>query len=278
MSRDTGRGKVWTLIRLSVAAVLALPVLWAMWASLQSVDTIFAPQGTAWSVGDRGASLQWGNYRDAMTRLPMARFMLNSSLITLCATVGTVFTSSLVGFAFARLRWRGREACFVLLLVSMMLPAQVLLIPQFLVFEQLGWVNTYKPLIVPSWLGGSAFYIFLFRQFFRSVPRSYEDAARLDGASNWHIYRHIMLPLSKPVIGAVAALSAVYHWQTFLAPLVYLSDYTRYPVSVGLRMFHSMEGSWPNLIMAASVITLIPPLVIVLLAQRYLMRSLGERR
>ncbi len=150
-------------------------------------------------------------------------------------------------------------------LSTKMLPAQALLIPQFLVFESLGWVNTYKPLIVPSWLGGSAFFIFLFRQFFRSVPQSYEDAARLDGATNWQLYWNVMLPLSKPVIGAVAALSAVYHWQDFLTPLVYLSDYKTYPVSVGLRMYQSMEGSWANLIMAASLIALLPPLLIVLL-------------
>ncbi len=150
--------------------------------------------------------------------------------------------------------------------------------PAVPVFESLGWVNTYKPLIVPSWLGGSAFFIFLFRQFFRSVPQSYEDAARLDGTTNWQLYWNVMLPLSRLLIGAVAPLSAVYHRQDFLTPLVYLSDYKTYPVSVGLRMYQSMEGSWANLIMAASLIALLPPLVIVLLTQRYLMRNIGVKR
>ncbi|MFH1418965.1 MAG: carbohydrate ABC transporter permease [Planctomycetota bacterium] len=264
-----------TVVRMIVALVLASPLLWAAWASLQPIDRIFTAPGAEDAVRGPCSSLQWGNYREAVTRLPFLRFLLNACVITVAACVGTVFSSSLVGFAFARLRWRGRGAWFVVLLATMMLPAQVLLIPQFLVFEHLGWVNTYKPLIVPSWLGGSAFFIFLFRQFFKSVPQAYEDAARLDGVTDWQLYRHVMLPLSKPVVGAVAALSAVYHWQEFLAPLVYLSDFHTYPVSVGLRMFQAMEGSWANLIMAASLIALLPPLVVIVLTQRYLMRNIG---
>ncbi len=263
---------MWTAARIAVAVVLAAPLLWAAWAALQPIDRIFSGPMAAVPADD---GPQWSNYRDAVTRLPFLRFLLNSCIITLAETVGTVFTSSLAGFAFARLRWRGRNVCFVLTLATMMLPSQVLLIPQFLIFEHLGWVNTYKPLIVPGWLGGAAFFIFLFRQFFRSVPQSFEDAARLDGATHWHLYWHVMLPISKPVIGAVAALSAVYHWQEFLAPLVYLSDFNTYPVSVGLRMYQAMEGSWANLIMAASLVALVPPLIVVAVAQRYLMRSIG---
>lgn len=268
----------WTAARILLGVVLLMPLLWAMWASLQPVDRIFsAPVALTPGIvaSDDGSSPRWQNYAEAVSRLPFLRFLLNSALITTAATLGTVFTSSLTGFAFARLRWRGRGVCFVLLLTTMMLPAQVLLVPQFLVFEHLGWVNTYKPLIVPSWLGGSAFFIFLFRQFFRSVPQSYEDAARLDGATDWQLYRYIMLPMARPVIGAVVALSAVYHWQDFISPLVYLSDFQTYPVSVGLRMYQAMEGSWPNLIMAASLIALLPPLVVIFVAQRYLMRNIG---
>lgn len=268
----------WSLLRILVAVILAAPLIWAAWASLQPIDRIFSPPASADSAQTSPAGLRWGNYQDAMTRLPLGRFLLNSSLITFAAVLGTIFTSSLAGFAFARLRWRGRDLCFVLLLATMMLPMQVLLIPQFLIFEHLGWVNTYKPLIVPSWLGGAPFFIFLFRQFFRGLPQSYVDAARLDGASDWQLYWRVMLPLSKPVIGAVAALSAVYHWQEFLAPLVYLSDFQRYPVSVGLRMYQAIEGSWANLIMAASLIALLPPFVVILLVQRYLMRSIGVPR
>ncbi len=173
-----------TVVRFIVAMVLAFPLLWVAWAWLQPIEKIFSAPGVEDAVHGSSSALQWGNYREAVTRLPFIRFLLNACVITVLACGSTVFSSSLVGFAFARLRWRGRRAWFVVLLATMMLPAQVLLIPQFLVFEQLGWVNTYKPLIVPSWLGGSAFFIFLFRQFFKSVPRAYEDAARLDGVTD----------------------------------------------------------------------------------------------
>lgn len=265
----------WTIVRLFVALILLAPLLWAVWASLQPVDRIFVGSHPWQTETTNTPQLQWHNYKDAVTRLPFLRFVCNSLLITTLATTGAVFSSSLVGFAFARLRWRGRRILFAILLATMMLPVQMLLIPQFLIFERLGWVNTYKPLIVPAWLGGSAFFIFLFRQFFKSIPRSYEDAARLDGASDWQFYWHIMLPMSRPVIGAVVALSAVFTWQEFISPLIYLSDFQTYPISVGLRMYQMMEGSWANLIMAASIITLVPPLLIVLLTQRYLMRGLG---
>ncbi len=266
-----------TVVRLAVALVLVLPIIWACWASLQPIDRIFAQPGFTDAAASSPSAPRWQNYHEALTRLPFARFLLNSAIITFSCVVGTALSSSLAGFAFARLSWRGRGFWFAVVLATMMVPVPILLIPQFLIFEHLGWINTYKPLIVPSWLGGSPFYIFLFRQFFLSIPRSYEDAARLDGASDWQLYWQIMLPMAKPVIGAVAALSMVYHWQEFLAPLVYLSDFNSYPVSVGLRMYQAIEGSWANLIMAASLVALLPPLAVLLVTQRYLMRNIGLR-
>lgn len=253
-------------IRVGLAALLLAPLAWAGWASLQPVDRIFidAPAGEP----------QWRNYAIAVERLPFVRFLANSGIITTTATLGTVLTASMAGFAFARLRWRGRDACFVLLMATMLVPDLVLLVPRFLVFRSLGWVNTYKPLIVPAWLGGGAFYVFLFRQFFRTLPRELEDSARLDGASWWQVYWRIALPMSKPVFAATISIAAVAHWQAFAEPLIYLSDFHDYPVSVGLRMYFALQGSWPNLVMAASLIALLPPLLVVLLTQRYLMRGL----
>lgn len=261
-------------LRWAVGALLAAPIAWSIWASLQPIDRIYSQDSfTTGSVESR-----WRNYSDAWTRLPLGRHILNSLLITTAATLGTVLTSSMAGYAFAKLQWRGREFCFWLVLTALVLPSQALLIGQFLVFDFLGWVNTYKPLIVPGWLGGTAFYVFLFRQFFRSLPTVYDDAARLDGCTHWQTYRHVMLPLSRPIVAAVVAMSAVHHWQSFIEPLVYLSDYRSYTVAVGLRMLHSIEGSWANLIMAASLITLIPPLAVVLIVQRRLVRSIDNER
>lgn len=258
--------------RLIVALVLVLPLVWAVWASLQTVDRIFAPVSSA--VGDDATGLQWQNYSTAMTRLPFVRFLANSFVITLTSTIGAVFSCSLAGFAFAQLRWRGRRIAFALALLTMAVPLNLILLPQFLIFERLGWVNTYKPLILPHWLAASGFFVFLFRQAFKSVPQAYEDAARLEGATHWQVYWHVMLPMARPVVGVVAALSAVGSWNAFFAPMIYLSDFETYPVSVGLRMFHAMEGTWPNLMMAAAVVSMLPPLAMVLIGQRWLMRRI----
>ncbi|MCB9858445.1 MAG: carbohydrate ABC transporter permease [Phycisphaerales bacterium] len=264
----------WLALRFAVAIVLALPMLWALWASLQSVDRIFATAGNGLS-GD-AMEFRWSNYSTAMERLPFFRFLANSLVITLASTIGAVLSCSLTGFAFARLHWRGRRIAFALVLLTMAVPLNLILLPQFLIFEQLGWVNTYKPLIVPHWLAASGFFVFLFRQTFKGIPQAYEDAARLEGATHWQVYWHVMLPMARPVVAVVAALSAVGSWNAFFAPMIYLSDFETYPVSVGLRMFHAMEGTWPNLMMAAAVVSMLPPLVIVLIGQRWLMHRIDS--
>ena len=248
-----------------IATIQVLPLLFALTTSLKTLDDayVFPPSFTV-------ADPQWGNYLDAFAKLPFGRFMLNSTIITLAAVTGAVVSSSMAGYALARLPWRGKRFWFVLLLGSMMLPSQVLLIPHFLTFEMLGWIGTYKPLIVPAWLGGGAFNVFVFRQFFRTIPRSVEEAALVDGATRWAFYRHILMPMSKPAIVTVAVLSFVYHWRAFLGPLLYLSDFRTFPVALGLRMYQSMAGTWINLLMAASVVALIPVLLVFAAGQRFL--------
>jgi multiple sugar transport system permease protein len=257
------------LLLLALSAVFLLPFVWSMSASLKGLGQVyeFPPKLTV-------ADPQWSNYTRAMERLPFPRFMLNTVIICVACVAGQLLTASMAGYAFARLRFRGRDLLFILLLASLMLPAQVLLVPHFLLYRQLDWVGTYKPLIVPSWLGGSAFFIFLFRQFFRAIPAELEQAARLDGASEWQIYWRIFLPLSKPVLVTVGLLSFVAHWLEFLGPLIYLSDYRRYPISMGLRMYQSMDGSFVNLLMAASLMASLPVLLLFLLGQRYFTRTL----
>ena len=255
-------------IGLSIAFLF--PVVWAFGASLKPLGEVYRYPPTFFYWPPR-----WENYPQALSKLPFARFIANTLVITLSATTGQVLSASLVGYAFARLRWRGREAWFVCLLATMMLPGQILLIPHYLIFKSLGWVNTYKPLIVPSWLGGGAFFIFLFRQFFKGIPRELEDAARIDGASEFQIYSRIFLPLAKPILITVAIMSFIAHWKNFMGPLIYLSDYQRYPIALGLRMYQQVEGgAFVHYLMAASVVALFPLLVIFFLAQRYITKGL----
>ncbi|MBN1348776.1 carbohydrate ABC transporter permease [candidate division KSB1 bacterium] len=255
------------LIALSVSFLF--PVIWSISASLKSLDEVYEFPPSLWIKHP-----QWGNYPRAISRLPFLRFILNTLVLTFAATSGQLLTSAMVGYSFARLKWLGRDIWFIILLATMMLPGQVLLIPHYLINYVLGWVGTYKPLIVPGWLGGGAFFIFLFRQFFRAIPKSLEDSARLDGASDWRIFWGIMLPLSKPVIVTVLLFSFIGHWKEFMAPLIYLSDFTSYPISLGLRMYQALEGSWANYLMAASLVALMPLVILFFVGQRFFIKGI----
>ena len=245
-------------------------MVWAVTSSLKPLDEVYEFPPTFGVENPR-----WSNYPEALTRLPVARFMLNSLFISTVSMVGAVFTSSLAGFVLARYRFRGRDLCFVLVLASMMIPSQLLFIPRFLLCDALGWIDSYKPLIVPAWLGGGAFNVFLFRQFFRSIPAEYEDAALLDGASPWMIYSRVVLPLARPAVITAALLSFVLHWQEFLDPLIYLSDFMRYPIALGLRMYQTVAGTWANQWLAASLVALVPLVILYAACSHSIMRGLG---
>jgi multiple sugar transport system permease protein len=194
-------------------------------------------------------------------------------MIAVLALAGTLLSSSLVAFGFARLRFPGRRVLFILLLSTMMLPDVVTLVPQFVLFRSIGWVDTFLPLIVPSFLGGGAFNIFLVRQFYLTIPRDFDEAARLDGASNLRIWWHIILPLSRPVLVAVGIFSFVYHWNDFLLPLIYLQSEGNKTLALGLRAFISpTDASW-NISMAASMFLVIPVLIVFFVAQRQFIRG-----
>jgi len=257
------------IVLTALAFTFLFPFLWSASASVKTLDKVYEYPPKIWP-----EEFHWENFPEALGKLPFGRFILNTLVICFSCMIGQVLTASLVGYSFARLRWKGRDLCFILLLGTMMLPGQVLMIPHYLMNHWLGWVGTYKPLIVPSWLGGGAFFIFLFRQFFRSIPREREEAARVDGATDWKIYWTIMMPLAKPVVATVAVLSFIAHWQEFMGPLIYLSDIEKFPISLGIRMYQSLEGSWANLMMAASIVAVLPLIVIFFFAQRYFVRSL----
>jgi ABC-type glycerol-3-phosphate transport system permease component len=249
--------------------VFLFPFLWSLTASLKTLNGVYEFPPTL-VVRDP----QWGNYTEAMSILPFPLFIWNSFVICTLTVLGQLLSASMVAFAFARLRWRGRRFWFIVVLATLMLPAQLMVIPQYLVFKSLGWVNTFKPLIVPAWFGGGAFAIFLLRQFFLSIPKDLEDAARLDGATDLQVYWHLMLPLAKPALITVAVLSFIGTWKLFFGPLVYLSSPEKYTVALGLMMFQSLHGSFANLLMAASVITAMPLIVLFFVAQRFLIRGI----
>ena len=253
-----------------MSALFLLPLLWAVSSSLKPLDEVYAyPPRFAVS------QVQWSNYVEATQRLPVARFMLNSLLISTAAMVGAVLTSSLAGFALARYRFRGRSLLVAAALASMMVPAQLLFVPRFLLMDALGWVGGYQPLIVPAWLGGGAFNVLLFRQFFLSIPRDVEESAVLEGASPWVVYRRVLLPMAWPAVITAGLLSFVLHWQEFLDPLIYLADFARFPISLGLRMFQTIGGTWANQWLATSLIALVPLVVLYVLGARSVMRGLG---
>jgi multiple sugar transport system permease protein len=248
--------------------VFLTPMLWLLSTSLKEQGQVFA-YPPVWLP----SPVRFANYVEAFARAPLFVWLTNTITITVFAVAGTLLTCSLVAYGFARLRFPGRNVLFVLLLSTMMLPDVVTLVPQFVLFRSLGWVDTFLPLIVPSFLGGGAFNIFLVRQFYLTIPRDFDEAARLDGASNWRIWWHIILPLSRPVLIAVAIFSFVFHWNDFLAPLIYLQSEGNKTLALGLRAFISpTDASW-NISMAASMFLVIPVLIVFFVAQRSFIRG-----
>lgn len=217
---------------------------------------------------------QFQNYAELFNRFPMAAYLANSVFITSAIIFGTVVSSSLAAYGFARLRMPGRDLIFLILLSTLLLPGVVLIIPQFVMFQRLQWVNTYNPLIVPSFFG-SAFSIFLLRQFFMTVPRELEDAARIDGAGFLRTFAQIVLPLAWPAVIAVALYSFLGAWNDFLGPLLYLSDPDKYTLPVALRFLQGSMRTRPenHLLMAAATISIIPCIVVFVLAQRWFMQG-----
>ena len=209
-----------------------------------------------------------------MTELPFGRYALNTLIITLFSMVGVLLTSSLAAYGFARLRFPGRDVIFMVLLSTLMLPYAVIMIPQYIMFKYLGWIDTYLPLIVPNWFGGGVFNIFLLRQFFRTIPVDLSEAARIDGASELRIYWQIMLPLAGPALAVVAIFTFINTWNDFLGPLIYLSSQTNYTIALGLATFKGMYATQWHYLMAASTVMIVPIIVLFFLAQRYFVQGI----
>ena len=252
------------LVILCVGAFVSVPFIWMLSASLKDESQIFASP-PIWIP----SPIHWHNYPEALVLLPFGTFLTNTAIVTGAAMIGEILSCSLVAYGFARLRFPGKGPLFICVLATILLPVYAVAIPRFILFRQLGWTNTLLPLTVPAFFGGSAFFIFLFRQFFLTIPFELADAARIDGASTLTCYSRIILPMSKPVLGAVAIFSFVFHWNDFFFPLIYLNSQQNYTLSIGLNMLRVSQGGmrW-NYLMAASCAILLPCLLLFFFFQR----------
>jgi multiple sugar transport system permease protein len=254
---------------MTVLAVLFIfPFFWTAASSLKSASDVYV-YPPIWVP----AVLRWSNYPDVFHLVPYGTWFLNSVIVVVLQTLGVVISASIVAYSFARFRYPGRELLFLLTLGTMMLPAEVTLIPTYLLFKYLGWLNTLKPLWVPAWFGGGAFNIFLLRQFILSLPRELDEAAIVDGASYARILGSILLPLMKPALATVAVINFIFGWNDFLGPLVYLTSPDNFTLAVGLRYF-DVTPNQPGvpelqLLMAAVVMGTVPIVALFFVAQRY---------
>lgn len=252
------------LVLVFVAFLFIAPLVWMLSTSLKPAQQVFERN---W-IPD---PVVWSNFKDALTSAPFDIYFRNTLIITTLATLGSVVSSSLVAYSFARLRWPGRDGWFLIVLGTMMLPGVVTLIPQYILFAQLGWVNTIRPLVVPSWLASDAFYVFLLRQFFRTIPMELSEAAKIDGASELRIWWQIVTPLSRPALAAVTIFAFNGAWGDYLKPLIYLSSESKYTLQLGLTTFQQAAGGLPrwDWMMSASLVVMLPVVILFFAFQKY---------
>lgn len=261
------------LILLAGAVIMFIPFLWLVSSSLKPPSQIwvFPP---VWIP----SPVQWSNYPEALTTLPFHLYFLNTAMVAALTLLGMLASSSVTAYGFARLRFPGREVIFMILLSTMMVPSAVLLIPQFIMFRHLGWIDTHLPLFVPHFFGagavGGAFNIFLLRQFFRTIPMELSDAARIDGCGEFRIFWQIILPLSKPALATIGIFTFMATWNDFLGPLIYLNSPEKLTAAVGLASFRGLYSTQWHLLMAASTVMTLPMIVLFFAAQKYFVQGI----
>lgn len=266
ISRKTGRTAAY--IALTLGAIISLvPFLWMLSSSFKDPSMVFAdpPQiiPKPWL---------WDNYSKALTVMPFGLYTWNTVKITFTCILGTVLSCSIVAFGFARMRFPGRSALFIVLLSTMMLPAQVTMIPVFKIFAALGWYDTFLPLTVPAFFG-APFYIFLLRQYFMTIPHEMDEAARIDGASTWQTFSKVLLPQAKPALATVALFAFMAHWNDFLGPLIYLNSPAKRTLALGLYAFQGQYSTDWHYLMAASTVVMLPPLILFFIGQKYFIQG-----
>lgn len=260
-----------------VSIVFVFPLLWMVSTSLKPIDQTMAEK-IVWIP----KPVLWSNYVDAVTYgsetlhyYPFLVYARNTLVLCIINVAGTVISCSLVAYSFARLKWPGRDLVFAATLATMMVPFPVLMVPIYSMYRSLGWIGTFRPLWVASWFG-SAFYIFLLRQFFRTIPFELSEAARIDGCSEWVIFRRIVLPLCRPALSVVALFTFIGTWNDFLGPLIYLLDQKTFTLGLGLQFYQSQHGGtqW-NLLMAASTIVIAPVLILFFFTQKQFIQGIA---
>jgi ABC-type glycerol-3-phosphate transport system permease component len=266
-----GRGALFALA-IGLGVMFLVPYLWGLGTSLKTPLEITAIPPT-WLP----KAPQWQNYPFVATVTPFLSFARNTVFLTLVNIVGELVVGAAVAYGFSRFRFRGRDVLFVILLSRMMLPREVTIIPQYLLFNRLGWLDTYWPLIVPHWLAGSSFGVFLLRQFFLTIPREFDDAARVDGANSFQIFWRVLLPLAKPALASLAIFAFIGNWNMLWEPLIYLNTTEKMTLAVGLTWFQGYQiGNMPktHLMMAYSIMITLPVIVVFFTAQRYFIQGI----
>jgi multiple sugar transport system permease protein len=260
------------LFLIAASLVMIYPLLWMLASSLKENNQIFG-ELSLWP-----GAFKWENYTAGWTGLPVSftTFFWNSTLVTVLSVIGNVISCSFTAYAFARLEFSGKTIWFALMMMTLMIPYHVVLIPQYILFLNLGWVDSYLPLIVPRFLAGDAFFIFLMVQFFRQLPRELDEAAMIDGCSPFKIYWAIIVPLSVPAMATAAIFSFIWTWEDFLGPLVYLNDMNDYTVPLALRMFLSSDGvSEYGQMFAMSILSIVPIVIFFVIFQRLIIRGIA---
>lgn len=275
-TKQRGMGRVILYIVAIAASILfMIPFAWTVFSSLKSPSELymFPPKWLP-------ATPHFENYAEVFAVSPFARWLWNSVFVAVLTTFGSVLSAAVTGYSFARFRYPGRDLIFILTLSTLMLPTEVTLIPLYLLFNKLKWLDTYLPLIIPAYFGGGAFLIFMMRQFFMTIPMDLDEAARIDGAGYLRIFWQILLPLSGPVLATAAVITFIGEWNAFLFPYIILNDKLKFTIGIGIKYFQTIASNIDsmepreNLLMAASLMMTAPIIVLFFTAQRYFVRGI----
>lgn len=269
-----GKAIIYHIVVFIIGVIMIYPLLWMVMSSFKETGTIFTTAGSL--IPETFTLENYTNGWKGFAKIPFSAFFKNSMLISVLATLGTIMSSALVAYGFARFKFFGHNILFAAMLVTMMLPAQVLMIPQYLWYQKLGWVGTYLPLIVPYFFATQGFFVYMISNFIGGIPKELDEAAKIDGCSYWGIFVNIMLPLIKPALVTSCIFSFIWRWDDFLSPLLYVSKSSKYPVSLALKLFCD-PGSTSDYgaMFAMATLSVLPAIMIFLFFQKYLVEGIS---